>query len=599
MADYEVVPYYGKYTGAEIDAAVGKAGTALQPEDVTDEYSSSGTAPVNGKAIASAISGKADSSDVYSKSAVDTALSGKQDSLSSAQITAINESAAIAETGDSEDRSNDIFAILTAKGECNLGEGIFYVHNLEMPVGTTLRGRGKNTIVRLKAQDVDTEQYCIRISRNNTIEGICFSGGADAPADISTVGASIGKQHGVYLVENSDGQSSEEREGSRVNMIRGCFFENFVGAGFYAENTGVGMDRGVIMSDCYITHCMAGIDIAYYSEYSKFVNCETYQCNIACINNGGNNVFVNCTFHGVKGFVIDNSNGDMTNNGHGTMVGCTINHTNNVNTSPGGGIGIEVKGVELGFLFTDCQIWFSQISVANSLGLRFSGCHIHDNNGAQVTVTGDSSVEFSSCSFNTVPRLSVTGGTRFHNCTDLANGKMVGVSAEEKFIVDNNPKNLFSTTTSGKAVGEVTFTPNADGTWTTTASKAATARRYLLLQGVQLGNLPAGRYVLSGCPAGGNVGSTIYYALYFYDITTNARVTPNNDDTGSGFTFDWTPDPTHTYGIIIDIRNGTNANGLTFKPMLCFESAWRYSDAYVQKLPTTAELYNMIKALQT
>ena len=104
MADYEVVPYYGKYTGAEIDAAVGKAGTALQPEDVTDEYSSSGTAPVNGKAIASAISGKADSSDVYSKSAVDTALSGKQDSLSSAQITAINESAAIAETGDSEDR---------------------------------------------------------------------------------------------------------------------------------------------------------------------------------------------------------------------------------------------------------------------------------------------------------------------------------------------------------------------------------------------------------------------------------------------------------------------------------------------------------------
>lgn len=555
--------YVGRHSCAELDAAVDQAALVLTKQD---ELTTAQLAAVN---------------------------SG----ITADDVAALDDGAFLAANSGGKDRSTEILELLTGKGECNLGEGTFYVRNLEMPVGTTLRGRGKSTVIRLSAQNVDTDQYCIRIHRNNTIEGVCFSGGADAPADINTVGASIGKQHGVYLVENSDGQSSEERDGSRMNMIRGCFFENFVGAGFYAENTGIGMDRGVIMSDCYITHCMAGIDIAYYSEYSKFVNCETYQCNVACINNGGNNVFVNCTFHGTKGFIIDNSSGDMTNTGHGTMVGCTINHTNNVNTSPGGGIGIEVKGVELGFLFADCQIWYSQISVANSKGIRFSGCYIEDTT-PQITVTGDSSVDFAACSFRRAPTLTVTGGTRFHNCINLANGKLVGVTAEEKFIVDNNRKNLFSTTTSGTTAGEVTFTPNADGTWTTTASKAATARRYLLLQGEQLGNFPAGRYVLSGCPAGGNVGSTIYYAQYFYDVTTNSRVTPNNDDTGGGFVFDWTPDPTHTYGIIIDIRSGTNADGLTFKPMLCFESAWRVSDAFVPKLPTTAELLAMIQAIQ-
>lgn len=71
MADYEVVPYYGTHKGSDIDTAIESAATALQPEDVTDEYSASGTSPVNGKAVASAIS-------------------GKQDALSQSQLAAVN-----------------------------------------------------------------------------------------------------------------------------------------------------------------------------------------------------------------------------------------------------------------------------------------------------------------------------------------------------------------------------------------------------------------------------------------------------------------------------------------------------------------------------
>ena len=49
---------------ATIRSGASAGATALQQSDVTDTYSSTGTAPVNGKAVASAISGKADSSDL-------------------------------------------------------------------------------------------------------------------------------------------------------------------------------------------------------------------------------------------------------------------------------------------------------------------------------------------------------------------------------------------------------------------------------------------------------------------------------------------------------------------------------------------------------
>ena len=504
----------------------------------------------------------------------------------------------VASAGDTTDMSNTILSELQSKGVCNLGDGTYYVSGFEMPVGATLRGRGRSTVIRLL--DSVEEGYCVRIHRNNTVENICFSGGAEAPEDIFTIDTDLGTRHGIYLVENSDGQGQEERDGSRVNLVRGCFFENFDGSGFFASNTGIGMDRGIIMADCYFTLCKVGINVAYYSEYSKFSNCSTYQCNVACINNGGNNVFTGCTFHGTKGFVIDNSGGSMTNNGHGIMTGCTINHINNMNTSPGGGVGVEINGVGLGFIFSDCQIWYSQISIANSQGIRFSGCCISDNS-IQITVTGDSSrVDFADCSFSKAPTLTVTGGTRFDNCINLANGKLIGASMEEKFLVDNNRKNLFSTATNGATVGEVTFTKNNDGTWTTTATGATSARRYLLLTATLPADLPTGRYNISGCPAGGWSGGAAQYALYFYDITTNSRVTPNNDDfgLGNGFTFDWTPVSGHTYGIMLDVRKGANPNGLTWKPMLCYESAYAVSDAFVQKIPTTAELYAMIQALQ-
>ena len=64
MADIEFIPYQGTHACADIDTAITKAGTALQPADVTSTYSATGTAAVNGTAVADAISGKADTADL-------------------------------------------------------------------------------------------------------------------------------------------------------------------------------------------------------------------------------------------------------------------------------------------------------------------------------------------------------------------------------------------------------------------------------------------------------------------------------------------------------------------------------------------------------
>ena len=128
-------------------------------------------------------------------------------------------------------------------------------------------------------------------------------------------------------------------------------------------------------------------------------------------------------------------------------------------------------------------------------------------------------------------------------------------------------KNLFETTVATETITDITFKNNGDGTWTTNGTAAA--RRQKGLQFAVSNNLPSGDYVLSGCPSGGYVGA-VKYCLYVWDMTTNTRVSQN--DTGEGVIFNWTPNPAHNYNITIDIRSGTNADGLTFRPMITLKT---------------------------
>ena len=161
-----------------------------------------------------------------------------------------------------------------------------------------------------------------------------------------------------------------------------------------------------------------------------------------------------------------------------------------------------------------------------------------------------------------------------------------GASAElAKCIADINPtqdlhgyskpwaggagKNRFETTATSTTVSSITYTVNDNGTINTAGIADSSG-------GLNIGTsftLPAGTYILSGCPIGGSAST---YKLFLSEV--------NVEDTGSGVTFTITQTTTFDRLRIV-IYSGVNADDLEFKPMICLSSA---------SAPTTFEPYSNI-----
>lgn len=311
------------------------------------------------------------------------------------------------------DMTPAIMAMLNGAGYCHLGPGIFYVSgNIDIPTGATLEGCGNNTCIRLLSSV--TSGYICRLKEYGKVRNIRFSGGYNA-GDIST--PDIGGRKGVIFIGNRDGQDSGVTPTTtKCSQITGCTFEN-LDSGIYGYNAGGGLQEGLIVSDCYITRCKAGINLDYWTEYCKFSNVVTFQCYFACINNGGNNVFVGCTFHGVEGFVLDNSTGNKSNHGHGSVIGCTFNHIDNMNRpqEAGRGLGIKMIGNTAGFVFSGCQLWYGEVYVENSRGVSFSDC-LFGGGSIEITTTGTYPLFLNGCTFQSAPNVSAKTAPKYTGC---------------------------------------------------------------------------------------------------------------------------------------------------------------------------------------
>jgi len=118
-------------------------------------------------------------------------------------------------------------------------------------------------------------------------------------------------------------------------------------------------------------------------------------------------------------------------------------------------------------------------------------------------------------------------------------------------------------------ISGVTFTKNSDGSigvnGTSTAAEGSTSA-YLLWSRAATGNLarrlPAGSYVLSGCPAGGS--TTTFWMRA--QCTRNGSLVALGTDTGSGVTF--TVQDGDALQIQISVASGATADNLTFFPMV-------------------------------
>ena len=325
------------------------------------------------------------------------------------------------------DMTGAIMSMLTSTGYCHLAEGIYYVSgSIDLPSGSTLEGCGKGTIIRLLQST--SSGYIARLKEYSQIKNIRFSGGY---SDLDITSSDIGSRNGVIMIGNADNtQASITPRYTKFNQITGCYFDNLESA-IYCNNTGGGIEEGLIVDNCHIKRCRVGININYYSEYCKFSNIVTYYNHYACINNGGNNVFINCTFHGIVGFVVDNSSETKTNIAHGSCIGCLFNHIDNI-TYPanlGNGYGIKIIDSANGFIFDGCQLWYGKVYVENSSGVQVDNCTIggSSTSGQVPTIEtyGNKKVFFNGCLFNVTPTINEEYNNIWNNCYTFA-GTEVG-----------------------------------------------------------------------------------------------------------------------------------------------------------------------------
>jgi hypothetical protein len=205
------------------------------------------------------------------------------------------------------------------------------------------------------------------------------------------------------------GIGTVDQEGILMDSIIGVYINNVAGyklSGYtihskrngycctsYPTPTGV---LGNIISNCWIDSCYGGISLDTLAEYNTVNNTTVTKSNIGVFVAGGNARINSCNLSG-NAYGAYFTGG--SNNGHGIMTGCTVNH-NSVS-------GIYMDGVTNGFEFAGNMLYAGgqQFTIINSSLLSVHACDIVPG---KITITGSTNVKFSDCRIPT-PTWTVTG----------------------------------------------------------------------------------------------------------------------------------------------------------------------------------------------
>ena len=319
-------------------------------------------------------------------------------------------------SGDSVDRTAEILSLLTNAKVCRLKAGDYYVNNLEMPDGTLLIGDGDATKIYLSGT---ADGFAIKMGSYCAVKNLSIIG---ADADL-TFGTSPGNRHGILW----EGTYSQDHQAPYKGLITDVRISRFSGGGITCRDTGYGTNNHIEATNLYITNCWAGINIVYWSEFHKFVNARCSSCRIGCVNNGGNNIFVNCDFSSSLeiAMLMDNESNQSPNNTHGSCVGCTFNHTQSGGQS-NSGVGIKIINCPNGFIFNACQIFFSKIQLVDSSGIVFSNNNFGKTN-CDISIDGGKAILFIGNIFQDKPPITVTGDAEvnFTHCYSRTTGALV------------------------------------------------------------------------------------------------------------------------------------------------------------------------------
>ena len=307
---------------------------------------------------------------------------------------------------DGHDMTAEIENALAVYGTCRLSVGEFLTTGIHMPQGSSLFGEGGATKLIL-APDVESGA-AIRLSTYCTVKNMTLLGSGE-----QTRPEKLGERHGILFEGTAIDDNYDRACQPHNNTVSDCFIFGFSGGGITCHQTGYAVQSAMLVTNCHIRFSGAGINVSRFSEFHNFTNISASQNLYGCINNGGNNMFVNCGFSGnTVGFLIDNEHGQSPNCAHGSCVGCTFHHSDYNK-----GIGILIKNERPGFVFDGCQIGFSKIVLENSDCVVFNAMNILRN--VEIHITGGTLTLFSGCAFH-VPLNAFTckdnGAVRFTNC---------------------------------------------------------------------------------------------------------------------------------------------------------------------------------------
>jgi len=319
-------------------------------------------------------------------------------------MTSIN---CLMSSNDMTDRTKEIEKALSETGVCRLGFGDFYVKNIVMPDDSMIVGDG--TATRLHLLEGEEDCFVVKMASRCVVKDLHLVGdGEEFVPD-----GSMGNRHGIVF----EGSSEEPgTQGPLYGTIENCYVTEFSGGAITCRNSGYPVSSSMNVSNCWLINCGVGINIPFWSEYHKFTNVVATKCWIGCVNNGGNNMFVNCNFsENDMGFLMDNSQKQSINETHGSAIGCTFNHSGYY-TGVNKGTGIRILGTKNGYVFSGCQVFYSKIELENVEGVIFDAFNF--GRKEVINVSGGGTTMFTHCMFGTPPNVTITDNecTEFISC---------------------------------------------------------------------------------------------------------------------------------------------------------------------------------------
>ena len=212
-------------------------------------------------------------------------------------------------------------------------------------------------------------------------------------------------------------------------IVDNCRINRFNGAGILLRDTTQGTNHCLAISNCYIFNNNIGVYIQKNSEFNKICNCTITGNYYGILNRGGNNIVDNCGVDtNVIGIEVDSDEG--SNNGHGSITNCTINHSDS-----NSGYGIIIKNTGR-MNISNCNLYYSKLKLDSTNGNLIAHCNFGTSGKVEIVGGGCSVIHACMFATDTVGKITRQNNTLavVSDCY-ARNGDVVGETIKDESVI--------------------------------------------------------------------------------------------------------------------------------------------------------------------